>query len=162
MNSELVFKIILAGHIATGTLGLILGPIAMFARKAKGLHTKVGAVYHWNMLAVCVAGAALAVLHWEKSKYFLAVAAFSYANALKGYLAARANPRKPDWLRDHISGMGGSYIALVTALVVVNRDNLPVIRDMAWYVPWIIPTLVGSPIIRLTVSKWVRTPARAA
>jgi hypothetical protein len=43
-------------------------------------------------------------------------------------------------------GMGGSYIALVTALLVVNiGQTLPVV--------WFIPTIVGSPIIAWVISE---------
>ncbi len=45
---------ILLAHIALGTAGLILGPVAMTARKLPGLHTKAGEAYHWVMPGVCV------------------------------------------------------------------------------------------------------------
>jgi len=38
---------VLLAHIALGTAGLILGPVAMTARKLPGLHTKAGEAYHW-------------------------------------------------------------------------------------------------------------------
>ena len=45
---------ILLAHIALGAAGLILGPMAMTARKLPGLYTKAGEAYHWVMLGVCV------------------------------------------------------------------------------------------------------------
>lgn len=45
---------ILAEHIALGTVGLILGPVAMTARTLPGLHTMAGEAYHWVMLGVGV------------------------------------------------------------------------------------------------------------
>ena len=33
-------------HIVLGTVGLILGPVAMTARKRPGLHTKAGEAYY--------------------------------------------------------------------------------------------------------------------
>src|SRR5438874_722780 len=106
---------VLALHIATGTTGLILGPLAMRAIKRRGLHTQLGEAYHWVMLAVCLSAAALAALAWHRLWWFLPIAVFSYANAFVGYLAAKRRWR--GWLRAHIGGMGGSYIALVTALL---------------------------------------------
>src|SRR3954454_2161182 len=127
----------LALHIASGTLGLLLGPVAMRAPKRRGRHTDAGTVYFWAMAAVCASAAVLAVLDWHRLWWFLPIAAFSYANALVGYLAVRIRPE--GWLRAHIGGMGGSYIALVTALLVVNVDQtLPIV--------WFLPTIVGTPI----------------
>ena len=128
----------LAVHIAAGATGLVLGPLAMRPPKRRGSHTRRGEAYHWVMLAVCVSAAGLAVLAWQRIWWFLPIAAFSYANALYGYVAAKR--RRPGWLPRHVGGMGGSYIALVTALLVVNLgQELPVV--------WLVPTLVGSPII---------------
>ena len=41
-----VTQAVLAAHIALGAAGLILGPVAMTARKRTGLHTKAGEAYH--------------------------------------------------------------------------------------------------------------------
>jgi hypothetical protein len=134
----------LAIHIAAGTTGLILGPIAMRAPKRRGPHTRLGESYHWVMLAVCASAAGLAILGWSRIWWFLPIAIFSYANAFAGYLAAKRRWR--GWLRAHIGGMGGSYIALTTALLVVNvGQTLPIV--------WFLPTLIGSPIIAWTISE---------
>lgn len=67
-----------------------------------------------------------------------------------GYLNRLRNkgPRK-EWLRGHISGMGGAYIATLTAFLVVNVQFQP-----AW-VLWLLPTVVGSVIISRAVSKYI-------
>jgi uncharacterized membrane protein len=129
-------------HVAAGTTGLILGPVAMTARKRRGRHTRVGEVYHWVMLAVCLSATAMAIADWERIWWFLPIAVFSYANALLGYLAAKIRWR--GWLAAHIGGMCGSYIALVTALLVVNSRPAPI-----WV--WFLPTIVGTPLIRRTI-----------
>ena len=129
---------VLALHIAGGVVGLILGPVAMHATKRRGPHTRLGEAYHWVMLTITLSAAVLAVLEWHRIWWFLPIAVFSYANAFAGYLAAKRRPR--GWLRWHVGGMGGSYIALTTALLVVNLG-----RSMP--VAWFLPTLIGSPII---------------
>ncbi|MEA2390045.1 MAG: hypothetical protein QOK31_154 [Solirubrobacteraceae bacterium] len=134
----------LAIHIAAGTTGLILGPLAMRAPKRRGPHTRLGETYHWVMLAVCVSAAALALLDWQRIWWFLPIATFSYANALVGYLAAKR--RRPGWLGRHIGGMGGSYIALTTALLVVNLGQR---LALAWF----LPTLIGSPVIAWVLNE---------
>ncbi len=55
---------------------------------------------------------------------------------------------KNAWLFDHISRMGGSYIATTTAFLVVNINFQPV-----WIV-WLLPTVVGTPILIRTSSQW--------
>lgn len=127
-------------HIAAGVTGLILGPVAMYAGKRRGVHTRVGETYHWVMLTVCLSAGALAFIHWERAAFLLYVAIFSYAFALVGYLAAKLRP--PGWLRVHIAGQGGSYIALTTAFLVVNSGGLG-----GSLIVWFIPTIVGSPLI---------------
>ena len=145
----------LAVHIAAGTTGLILGPLAMRAPKRRGPHTRLGETYHWVMLAVCLTAAGLAILAWHRIWWFLPIAAFSYANALHGYFAVKR--RRPRWLRRHIAGMGGSYIALITALLVVNiGTQLPI--------AWFLPTILGAPIIAWTLNEVDRgrCPKRAS
>ena len=57
---------VLLAHIALGTAGLILGPVAMTARKLPGLHTKAGEMYHWVILGVRVSAGTLAILDWPR------------------------------------------------------------------------------------------------
>jgi hypothetical protein len=127
-------------HIAAGVVGLVLGPVAMRVAKRPGRHTRSGEAYHWVMLTVCVSATVLATLNWSELWWFLPIAIGSYAFALLGYVAAKVRWR--GWLSAHISGQGGSYIALTTALLVVNTGG-----SGAALIVWFIPTIVGSPII---------------
>ncbi len=135
---------ILIAHIALGTAGLILGPVAMTARKLPGLHTKTGEAYHWVMLGVSLSAGMLAVLDWGRIWWFLPIAAGSYAFALLGYVAAKRRWR--GWLRAHLAGQGGSYIAILTAVLVVNWETLTGARMVSPWA-WALPTVVGTPII---------------
>lgn len=148
-----MFPYLLFLHIAMGCLGLLLGPIAMATRKRRGLHTQVGIVYYWLMSGVCLTAAVMAIMHWQSSNGFLFVAGFSYVFALRGYLAVKR--RKVGWVKQHISGMFGSYIAMVTALLVVNQRNLPVLRELPSVWTWLLPTIIGSPLIAWTQRKWM-------
>ena len=56
------------------------------------------------------------------------------------------------WLYQHISAMGGSYIAAVSAFAVQNGDFLELPDAMAW-MPWILPGVVGTPIITKAIRK---------
>ena len=148
-----LFRTILALHIAAGLVGLVVGPVAMTAWKGSRLHARAGEAYHWVMLAVCVSATALALLDWTRLWWFLPIAAGSYAFALVGYVAAKRRWR--GWLVAHVSGQGGSYIAMLTAVLVVNWRMLTGTpgRGSPW--PWLLPTLLGSPII-----AWVNVQIR--
>lgn len=148
-----LFQAVLWFHIAAGTVGLVLGPIAMTVRKGPGAHTKVGEAYHWVMLAVCVSAAALAFLDWTRLWWFLPIAAGSYGFALVGYVSAKRRWR--GWLIAHVSGQGGSYIAMLTAVLVVNWRSLTGTPGRMSLWPWVLPTLIGSPII-----AWVNVQIR--
>lgn len=156
LNVVAVYTVLLFTHILLGTGALVLGPVAMLARKARGWHTRIGEIYHALVLGVCVTAAALAVLEWERSSAFLPIAVGSYAFALAGHVAAKL--RWHGWLRIHIVGQGGSYIAMTTALLVVNFG-----RPSLW--AWVLPTLVGTPLIVCAIcriSRFSRAAHRAA
>ena len=135
---------LLLAHIIMGTGALLLGPVAMLARKKRGWHTRVGEIYHALVLGVCVTAGALAILGWDRSAAFLPIATGSYAFALAGYVASKL--RFSGWLRIHIVGQGGSYIAMTTALLVVNLG-----RESFW--AWALPTLAGTPLIVWTIRR---------
>ncbi len=65
-----------------------------------------------------------------------------------GYLAAKM--RWSGWLQYHISGQLGSYIAMTTAVLVVNVGKV-------WWA-WILPTIIGSPIISWLKREVLRRP----
>ena len=136
---------ILTLHITLGVTGLVLGTIALWTRKRHGRHTTVGEAYHWIMLSVCVTATVVAVLDWQRLWWFVLVAAGSYAFALRGYVAAKR--RWPGWLRAHITGQGGSYIAMVTAALVVNWQRLTGEPGVTSLWAWLLPTVIGTPII---------------
>ena len=134
----------LAIHIAAGSLGLVLGPALFAARKRRGLHTIGGELYHWNFVVLFVTAVAVAVGDWDRIWWLALIGAFSYAFALRGYVAAKR--RRPGWLPRHIGGQGGSYIALTTAFLTVNWGT-------AEPLAWILPTLVGTPLIVWTITQ---------
>ena len=144
---------LLALHISLGAAGLVLGPLAMSAAKRPGLHTRAGEIYHWIMLGVCVSAAGLALFEWARLWWFLPIAVGSYAFALLGYIAAKRRWR--GWLLAHVAGQGGSYIAMVTAVLVVNWLFVAGVPGRSTLWPWLLPTVLGTPVI-----FWVNTEIR--
>lgn len=152
------FRIILALHITLGIAALILGPMSMFSKKRRGVHTRAGEFYHWLVLGTCAGAVALSILDWDRIWWFLPIGLGSYAFALLGYLAAKR--RRSGWVRLHIIGQGGSYIALVTAVLVVNWLPLFGTRGIHSPLAWTLPTVIGSPLIGWAIARWRRnTPA---
>ena len=153
MNAE---KILLIGHIASGTTALLVGPIAMAASKKQGVHSRAGTIYHWLVLAVCLSAIPLSLLHWDQSWHLFFIALFSYSFAFRGYRAVLKRPE--GWLKTHIGGMLGSYIALVTAFLVVNSARVPFHDALPPYSLWFLPAVLGTPLIILIQKRALSTP----
>jgi hypothetical protein len=137
---------LLVVHIAAGLAGLALGPLALLAPERRGHRPGAASAYHWTMLVVCLSAGGLALVRWDGLWWFVPLAGFSYALALRGHLAERR--RSPGWRRDHITGVGGSYIALLTALLVVSADGA--------IVTWLLPSLIGVPILHIVRARAAR------
>ncbi|WP_396613416.1 DUF2306 domain-containing protein (plasmid) [Haloferax sp. S1W] len=67
---------------------------------------------------------------------------------IRAFRRSRADSR--EWFYEHIGRMGAGYIATVTAFSSVNFDFLPPVAAWLW------PTVVGSPLIYLTIRKYKR------
>lgn len=139
------YTIALSFHVAAGSAGLVLGPVAMFSAKRRGVHTRAGTAYYYLFVVLFISAVALAALDFSRVWWLALVGAFSYGFALKGYRAAKQ--RGPGWLIRHVSGQGGSYIAMTTALLVVNIRSAGATTGFAAILPWFLPTIIGSPII---------------
>jgi hypothetical protein len=84
-------------------------------------------------------------LRWAEDWHLFALGTLSFAAATLGRTAMRERWR--NWLRLHITGMGLSYIVLLTAFYVDNGPNLPLWRDLPSIAYWIVPAAVGLPIL---------------
>jgi hypothetical protein len=138
---------LLTTHIAAGSLGLLAGPMAMLMPKRPGWHPRLGLAYQLLIALLCLSAGGLVIL--KPSLWWLGViAALTWAAALGGWWARRHQPR--GWLQLHVSLMCGSYISLVTALLVVNAPGSPI--------AWLGPTAVGTPLITWTNIRLARRP----
>lgn len=140
-----LFGFFLGLHIVSGTICLMVGLAAAFSKKRRGRHTFFGELYHGAYVVVFISAVVTAMMHWEQDAYLFYIALFSYGMALFGYLARKK--RWHNWIAKHIGGMLGSYIGIVTAVLVVNVANMPIIADWPAFIFWFLPTVVGTPII---------------
>ena len=149
-------------HIAAGALGLLLGPFAMGGdTRALGAGQRpasgISAAYPWTVLAVSLSAIVLIVWYRTDLWWLAPVAAASYALAVLGrYAAAR---RFRGWTHAYVHGQGGSYIALVTAFVVVALTVDGPLDGPAALIPWVLPTIVGTLLIEWWRRRLLRTLA---
>jgi hypothetical protein len=147
-----MFGFLLVIHILAGTICLITGAVAAWARKRKGMHTIAGEIYHGAYVFIFITSITMAILHWEKSAYLFFIGIFSYGLALFGYLARKL--RRRNWIAKHIGGMLGSYIGVITAVLVVNGPKIPVLNEIPPLLLWFLPTIIGTPLIARVGKKY--------
>lgn len=128
---------LLVVHISSGSLALLAGPVAMLLPKRPGWHPRLGRAYQVLVALLCASAVGLAVL--QPALWWLGIiAGVTWAAALAGWQVRRL--RRPGWLPWHISLMCGSYVSLVTALLVVNLG-------LGDAFAWVLPTIAGTPLI---------------
>lgn len=147
--------LVLAAHVVAGTVGLLLGPAAMlrdtrrFAAGRRGCSRSSDA-YHAVVLAVCVSAVALVVLYRPELWWLTIVSLLTCGLAVLARRSAAGRHRL--WAHGYAHGQGGSYIALVTALVVVALTVDGPVRGAAVLLPWLLPTVVGT----VSIEAWRR------
>jgi hypothetical protein len=95
--------------------------------------------------------AALAIFRWSEDWPLFVLGASSFACATFGRSARRR--RWPNWARLHMTGMGASYILLLTAFYVDNGRNLPLWRLLPQAAFWILPSAIGLPILAWALTR---------
>ena len=140
-----LFLAFIAVHVAAGLTAVIAGAIAMLSRKRPGRHPQAGTVYFWALAVVFVTMSALAFSRWSEDYHLFILGLLSFVAATIGRRARRK--LWPSWPRIHMTGMGASYILMITAFYVDNGPNLPLWRQLPPLAFWILPTLIGAPIL---------------
>lgn len=129
-------------HVIAGGAALLTGPIAMWAPKRIGTHSRLGESFFVLVTAVCISGGSLAVMHWESRALFFFIAVGTYAFALLGYVAAKRRWRR--WLLAHVIGQGSAYTAMVTAFIVANWDELTGTLGTEEPLVFLVPMFIGT------------------
>jgi len=143
------------GLLAAGSI--LIGLLAIRARKFSSKHPLVGELYHWVMLMTCISALALSYSR-GRATVFTYLTPPSYAFALLGYLMAKFRPAH--WLRWHIAGQGGSYIALISGVLfqLVPRfwrsDAIYFGFSPVFWFNLLLPIVIGTLLIIRTERKW--------
>ena len=140
-----LFLAFIALHIAIGLTAVVAGAVAMLSRKERGRHPMAGTVYYWALVAVFVTMSVLAISRWSEDYHLFVLGALSFVAATIGRRARRR--LWSSWPRIHMTGMGASYTLMLTAFYVDNGPNLSLWRELPPLAFWILPTLVGAPIL---------------
>jgi hypothetical protein len=146
-----VFLAIVAAHVVGGLGCVIAGLVAMLSVKRPGRHPIAGSAYYWLLAVVFASMSVLSFMQWPEDAHLFFLGVLSFTAATIARAARRVRWR--GWLPYHISGMGLSYILLLTAFYVDNGPNLPLWRNLPSLVFWIAPSIVGLPIVIRVLSR---------
>lgn len=139
-------SVLLHLHVVLGAGGLLLGPAWLVARRRGWAARRLAAAYQVVVGGVALSAGVLAVANPQLS-WLLPVAVATEVLAVTGALARRC-----DWAgwrtwQPHL--LGGSYIALVTGVLIAETGN-PV-----W---WLLPALAGQLPIALAKRRLHAVP----
>jgi hypothetical protein len=140
-----IFLTLVGLHVLVGLVCVVAGAVAMLSPKRSGRHPTFGTIYYWSLVAVFVSATGLSVVRWAENYHLFILGLLALIAASFGRTARRR--RWPGWVRLHITGMGFSYILLLTAFYVDNGKNLPLWKDLPPISYWLLPAAVGLPLI---------------
>jgi hypothetical protein len=146
-----VFLAVVRFHIVVGIACVAAGVIAMLSHKGRGRHSTFGTFYYWCLAVVVASATALSVARWAENYHLFFLGALSLIAATVARTALRRRWR--NWIGLHISGMGLSYILMLTAFYVDNGKNLPVWKELPQIAFWLLPTVLGTPLILYALLK---------
>jgi hypothetical protein len=130
---------VLSLHVVLGTAGLLLGPAWLVARRRGRPARGLAVAYQAAVASVALSAGFLAVTG-SGLTWLVPVAVATEALAVTGALARRRG--WPGWRSWQPHLLGGSYIALVTGVLIAETGN-PVF--------WLLPALVGQ--VPIAVAK---------
>lgn len=118
---------VLSVHVAAGTAGLLLGPLAVAVLTRPASRRLAGVSYQVAVSIVAFSAVGLALLDWSRLWWLVPVAVATQAAAAAGLWVKGRVAHWPGW---HVHLLGGSYVALLTGLLVVSWGN-----PLAWMLP---------------------------
>lgn len=139
-----VFLVFVGIHVIAGLVSVVTGAVAALSRKGRGRHSTVGKIYFTGICTVIATATALAIMRWREDYGFFLIGLVAFGLALIGLTA-----RVRHWPGDtaHIIGMGGSYVAMLTAFYADNGKHLPLWDRLPTAAFWVLPSAVGIPLI---------------
>lgn len=146
-----VFIAVVRFHVLLGIICVAAGAIAMLCNKRRGRHSSFGTIYYWCLAILVTTAIGLSVVRWAENYHLFILGALSLAAATIARTALRHRLR--NWVRLHITGMGLSYILMLTAFYVDNGKNLPLWRNLPQIAFWLLPAALGIPLTMRALLK---------
>ena len=140
-----VFLAVVRFHVLVGIACVVAGMTAMLSDKRRGRHSTFGTLYYWCLAVVVGSATGLSVVRWAENYHLFFLGTLSLIAATVARTALRR--RWHNWVRLHITGMGLSYIMMLTAFYVDNGKNLPLWRELPQITFWLLPGALGIPLI---------------
>jgi hypothetical protein len=153
------FLVFLAVHVVAGLAAVVTGAIAALTRKGSSRHVTAGRWYYRAISVVFATATVLAGMRWQQDYYLLVIGAVAYTAATIGYQHRRRH-RPGD--AGHIIGMGAAYVAMLTAFYVDNGPHLPLWDRLPTLAFWLLPSVIGAPIIARSVIRARHRSSREA
>jgi hypothetical protein len=139
-----VFLGVLAVHVLAALTAVVTGAGAALASKGSTRHVGFGRRYYQAITVVVATATVLAGMRWREDYHLFLIGVVAFAAATIGYQHRRRH-RRGD--APHITGMGVSYVAMLTAFYVDNGPHLPLWDRLPTIAFWLLPTAVGAPIV---------------
>jgi hypothetical protein len=140
-------------HIVVGMACVAAGVAAMLSHKGRGRHSTFGTLYYWCLAVVVASATALSVVRWAENYHLFFLGALSLTAASMARTAVRQRWR--NCVAFHITGMGVSYILMLTAFYVDNGKHLPLWKELPQIAFWLLPAGLGTPLI---LYAWLKHP----
>ncbi|GAA3561262.1 hypothetical protein GCM10022419_047390 [Nonomuraea rosea] len=142
-----LFLAVLAIRVVARLTYVTCGAVAALPDKGGVRHRRFGLIYLGALSVVFASMTVLSTAHWSRNAYLFVIGTLAFALALAGYLCGR--PRSCL----HIAGLGGSYLALITAFYVDNGPHLPGWDRLPTWMLWTLPSLIGLPMIARAIGR---------
>jgi hypothetical protein len=140
-----VFLTVVRIHVVVGIVCVLAGAIAMLSHKGRGRHSTFGTLYYWCLAIVVATATGLSAMRWAENYHLIFLGVVSFIAATVARTALRK--RWENSVTLHITGMGLSYILMLTAFYLDNGKNLPLWRELPQWAFWVLPGAIGIPII---------------
>lgn len=144
-SADPAFLAMVGIHILLGLTCVVVGALAMLSTKRRGRHSTFGTVYYWCLMVLFGSAMFLSAMRWAEDYHLFILGALSFGSAWLGRTAVRRG--WPGRFKVHLTGMGLSYILLLVAFYIDNGRQLPVWKDLPTFTYWLLPFVVGMPII---------------
>ena len=158
-QSDRLFLVFVGIHIVFGLTAVVSGALTALARKERGPHPKRGKVYYYALCGVFVTAIILATIRWPHDVLFASLGTAAFGLATFGRIARHKQWRY--WPYVHGPRMGLSYILLLTVFYLDNGPHLPFWKNLPHWAYWVLPLVVGIPLILLALLRFRKRTSRS-